>query len=176
VLKELLSKGMIYSPANIISLGWSKSFINAIGMLPNPYHQYYFQTKDMLEKDLAAFRSNGTRAEVVQKLEKSLFELYKNTALCEKPKQLDERGGSFYSNVACNLMDSIYNDNKDIQTVNTFNNGAISDLPDDVVIEANCTITKNGAAPVSTGPLPDAVKGLILHMKAFESYVIKASI
>lgn len=176
VLDGLLTKGMIYSPANIVSLGWSKAFINAIGMLPNPYHQYYFQTKDVLEKDLASYRKNGTRAELVQKLEKSLFELYKDTTLCDKPKQLDERGGSFYSNVACSLMDSIYNDKGDIQTVNILNNGAISDLPDDVVIEVNSYITKNGPKPIPIGPLPEAVGGLILHMKSFESSVIKASL
>src|SRR5699024_9020092 len=116
------------------------------------------------------------RAEVVQELEKSLFTLYQDTRLCEKPKQLDERGGSFYSNVACSLMDSIYNDKRDIQTVNISNNGAISDLPDDAVIEVNSTISKEGLEPVPVGSLPEAIKGLILHMKAFESYVIKASL
>src|SRR5699024_3234320 len=176
VLNGLLTKGMIYSPSNIVSLGWSKAFIDAIGMLPNPYHQYYFQTKDVLEKDMASYQKNGTRAEVVQELEKSLFMLYQDPSLCEKPKQLDERGGSFYSNVACSLMDSIYNDKRDIQTVNISNNGAISDLPDDAVIEVNSTISKDGPEPVPVGSLPDAIKGLILHMKAFESYVIKASL
>lgn len=32
-------------------------------------------------------------------------------------------------------MDSIYNNRGDIQTVKTFNNGVISDLPNDAVVE-----------------------------------------
>ncbi|WP_117168092.1 6-phospho-beta-glucosidase [Paraliobacillus sediminis] len=176
VLEKLFSAGLDYSPANIVNLGWSKTFIEATGLLPNPYHQYYYQTRDVLKKDLKAFKENGTRSEVVQKLEASLFGIYKNPNLHDKPKELEGRGGAFYSDVACSLMDSIYNNRGDIQTVNTFNNGAISDLPNDVVVEINCVITKQGPKPISIDPLPTSVKGLIYQMKAFEEQVICASL
>ncbi|GAA0441901.1 MAG: 6-phospho-beta-glucosidase [Bacillota bacterium] len=173
---EKLSGDLDYSPANIVNLGWSKTFIEATGLLPNPYHQYYFQTKEVLEKDVKAFKENGTRAEVVQNLETSLFNIYSNPSLYEKPKELEERGGAFYSDVACSLMDSIYNNKQDVQTVNTINNGAIPDLPEDAVIEVNCMITNNGPKPISVGALPHTVKGHIYQMKAFEELVIRASI
>lgn len=176
VLEVLVSAGLDYSPANIVNLGWSKEFIESFKLLPNPYHQYYFQTKDVLEKDLKAFKEHGTRAEVVQELEKSLFEIYKNPELRDKPNELEKRGGAFYSDVACSLMDSIYNNKEDIQTVNTLNKGAIPDLPDDAVIEVNCVITKHGPKPLVSGPLPHTVKGIIYQMKAFEELVIHASI
>ncbi|WP_010096090.1 6-phospho-beta-glucosidase [Ornithinibacillus scapharcae] len=177
VLEKLIdSEGLDYSPANIVSLGWSKTFIESTRLLPNPYHQYYFQTREVLEKDLIAYEEHGTRAEVVQQLEESLFELYKNPELHDKPKELEQRGGAFYSDVACSLMDSIYNNKQDIQTVNTLNNGAISDLPDDAVVEINCVITKDGPKPISIGSLPYRVKGLIQQMKAYEELVIRAAI
>lgn len=176
VLNKLLNHDLNYSPSNIVSLGWSDIFINALKLLPNPYHQYYFQTKEVLKKDIQSYKENGTRAEVVRKLEKSLFTIYQNTSLQEKPKELEERGGAYYSDVACSLMDSIYNNKKDIQTVNTLNNGAISDLPDDVVIETNCVITNNGPQTISVGPLPDMIKSSILQMKTFENLVIRASL
>ncbi len=171
-----LKQGLDYSPANIVNLGWSNTFIDATKLLPNPYHQYYFQTKDVLEKDLQAFSNHGTRAEKVQELEKSLFDLYQNPELKDKPKELEERGGAFYSDVACSLMDSIYNDRNDIQTVNTRNRGAIPDLPADAVIEVNCIITKNGPVPIPVGPLPTAIKGIVCEMKAFEELVIQAGL
>lgn len=173
---EKLKDGLDYSPANIVNLGWSKAFIESTGLLPNPYHQYYFQTRDVLEKDIKAYEENGTRAEVVQQLERSLFELYSNPELEDKPKELEERGGAFYSDVACSLMDSIYNNKKDIQTVNTTNNGAIPDLPSDAVIEVNSVITNHGPMPIAVGPVPAAVKGLMYQMKAFEELVIRASL
>lgn len=176
VLHKLADSQLDYSPANIISLGWSKTFIDALGLLPNPYHEYYFQTKDVLAKDLEAFEAHGTRAEVVKQLEVSLFDIYQNPNLREKPTELEERGGAFYSNVACSLMDAIYNDRKDIQTVNTLNRGAISSLPNDAVIEVNAVITKNGPEPIVIGELPGSVKGHIYQMKAFEELVIQAAI
>lgn len=176
VLSKLLNHDLNYSPSNIVSLGWSDIFINALKLLPNPYHQYYFQTKEILKKDIQNYKKNGTRAEVVRKLEKSLFTIYQNTSLREKPKEIEERGGAYYSDVACSLMDSIYNDKQDIQTVNTLNNGAISDLPDDVVIETNCIITNKGPQTIQVGPLPDMIKASILQMKTFENLVIRASL
>ncbi|GGJ94159.1 putative 6-phospho-beta-glucosidase [Lentibacillus kapialis] len=176
VLQKLAGEELDYSPANIVSLGWSKTFIEAMNLLPNPYHQYYFQTREVLEKDIQAFRENGTRAEKVHTLEKSLFELYKNPDLQEKPKELEKRGGAYYSDVACSLMDSIYNNKEDIQTVNTLNNGAIPDLPDDCVIEVNSVITKHGPRPIASGPLPSTIQGSISQMKAFEELVIQAAV
>ncbi|WP_077358803.1 6-phospho-beta-glucosidase [Virgibacillus halodenitrificans] len=173
---EKLKQGLDYSPANIVNLGWSSTFIDALGLLPNPYHQYYYQTEEVLKKDIKAFEENGTRAEKVQELERSLFKLYTNPDLHDKPKELEERGGAFYSDVACSLMDSIYNNKKDIQTVNTRNNGAIPDLPNDAVIEVNSVITKNGPKPLVVGPLPSSIKGMVTHMKAFEEQVIQAGI
>lgn len=175
VLKKL-KQDLDYSPANIVSLGWSKEFIEATNLLPNPYHEYYFHTKDVLEKDILAFKENGTRAEVVQKLETSLFDLYKDPTLQDKPKELEKRGGAFYSDAACNLMDSIYNNKQDIQTINTLNNGAISDFADNAVIEVNCVITKDGPKPIAIGPLPIEIKAITLHLKAFEELVVRASI
>src|SRR5699024_8589046 len=61
-------------------------------------------------------------------------------------------------------------------TVKTLNNGAITDLPDDCVIEVNSAITKHGPQAITSGPLPSAVKGSITEMKAFERLVIQAAV
>lgn len=176
VLHNLADNDLDYSPANIISLGWTKTFIESTNLLPNPYHEYYFHTKEVLKKDLKAFSEHGTRAEVVSELENSLFDIYNQEGLDNKPKELEKRGGAFYSNVACSLMDSIYNDRKDVQTVNTLNKGAIPLLPYDAVIEVNSLITKHGPEPIAVGQLPPSVDGLIYQMKSFEQLVIKAAI
>lgn len=176
VIEKLINKEMDYSPANIVSLGWSKEFIQSLNLLPNPYHQYYFQTEDVLEKDLKAFAENGTRAEIVKEVEKELFVKYQDKKLQEKPKELEKRGGAYYSDAACSLMNSIYNNKGDIQTVNILNEGAITDLPNDSVIEVNAIITKDGPKPIAIGELPLSVKGIIQQMKAFEQLVIEAAV
>lgn len=176
VVTSLINKAADYSPANIVSSGWSKTFLQAMNVLPNPYHQYYYQKQSTLEKDIDGFNNNGTRAEQVQKIEKELFEVYKDLNLDIKPEALEKRGGAYYSDVACSLMSAIYNNSETVMTVNTVNKGAISDLPHDSVIEVNCMITKEGPIPLAVGRLPHQIKADILMMKAFEELVIEAAI
>lgn len=108
------------------------------------------------------------RAQVVKKVEKELFEKYKDENLDVKPKELEQRGGAYYSDAACNLISSLYNDKGDIQVVDTLNKGAISNMPDDVVVEVSCKITKDGPVPYPVGELPLQTVGLIHQLKAFE--------
>ena len=75
---------------------------------------------------------------------------------------------AYYSDAACNLISSLYNDKGDIQVVDTLNKGAISNMPDDVVVEVSCKITKDGPVPISVGELPLQTVGLIHQLKAFE--------
>ncbi len=60
----------------------------------------------------------GARAQVVQKVEKQLFELCKNPELNVKPKELEQRGGAYYSDAACEVINAIYNDKQAEHYVN----------------------------------------------------------
>ncbi len=161
---------------NIKDFEWSPDFIKALGMMPCPYHKYYYQTQNMLHEELEDFAKGETRAEVVQKLEEDLFELYKNKELNVKPPQLEKRGGAYYSDTACNLINSIYNNKCDIQAVDTRNNGAISGIDSDSAVEVSCIITKDGPKPITIGQLPIAVNGLIQTIKSFERLVVEAAV
>lgn len=161
---------------NIPDLDYEADFIKALGILPCPYHRYYYKTSDILKEELQELEINGTRGEVVKKLEHELFELYKNPELDIKPSQLEKRGGAYYSDAACNLISSIFNDKHDIQTVNTLNRGAIADLPYDSVVEISSMITKEGPIPLTMGKLPVAVRGLIQQIKSFELVAGEAAV
>lgn len=161
---------------NIASLNWEPEFIRALGVIPCPYHRYYYKTDQMLIEEKEAAASKGTRAQVVKQLEEELFELYKNPDLNIKPPQLEERGGAYYSDAACSLINSIYNNKGDIQTVNTINNGAIASIPDDSAVEVNCVITKEGPKPIAMGDLPIAVRGLVQQIKSFERVAAEAAV
>ncbi|RNB76597.1 6-phospho-beta-glucosidase [Brevibacillus panacihumi] len=176
VIEKLCSEQSGITMQNILDLGWEKDFIKALGILPCPYHRYYYQTKTMLEHELEAAEKDGTRAEVVKKVEAELFELYEDPELAIKPPQLEKRGGAYYSEAACNLIHSIYNDRRDIQPVNVRNNGAIASIPDDSAVEVNCVITKEGPIPLAVGDLPVAVRGLVQQIKSFERVAAEAAV
>ncbi|MGM0523541.1 MAG: 6-phospho-beta-glucosidase [Bacillota bacterium] len=161
---------------NIDGIGYDPSFIRALGVLTCPYHNYYYKHRDMLEKQQKEADEQGTRAEVVSKLEKELFELYKDDTLDIKPPQLEERGGAYYSDAAVRLITSIYNDKRDIQPVNTRNNGAIASIPDDSAVEISSVITKDGPKPIAIGDLPVAVRGLVQQIKSFERISAEAAV
>ena len=130
----------------------------------------------MLLECLTDAKEKGVRGEVVRKVERELFELYKDVNLNEKPKQLAERGGAHYSDAACSLINSIYNNRGDIQTVNVLNNGTNLDLPDDAVIERGCVINATGAHPLNLGHTPIQIKGLLQIVKNYEQLTIQAAI
>lgn len=161
---------------NIKAIDFNPTFIEALGVIPCPYHRYYYKTKEMLEDELQEFAKGECRAQVVKKLEDSLFELYKDETLAIKPTQLEKRGGAYYSDVACNLISSIYNDKRDIQVVNTLNNGAIRNFADDDSVEVSCVITSEGPKPLAIGHLPEAVDGLVRQIKSFEKLAAKAAV
>jgi 6-phospho-beta-glucosidase len=161
---------------NIQGQGWEPEFIRALGVLPCPYHNYYYKTREMVEKDLKNAELAGTRAEVVKKLEDELFELYKDPNLAIKPPQLEKRGGAYYSDAAVRLISSIYNDKGDIQPVNTMNNGAIASIPNDSAVEVSCVITKEGPKPIVMGDLPVPVRGLVQQIKSFERVACEAAV
>ncbi|MEH7305517.1 6-phospho-beta-glucosidase [Neobacillus drentensis] len=161
---------------NIHAMGWEPEFLKALDVFPCPYHNYYYKSGDMLEKELKNYQEGGTRAEVVKKLEEELFELYRDPHLAIKPPQLEKRGGAYYSDAAVRLIHSMYTDKCDIQAVNTINKGAISSIPFDSAVEISCIITKDGPKPIAVGDLPIQVRGLVQQVKSFERVAIEAAI
>ncbi|MCD9022162.1 6-phospho-beta-glucosidase [Cohnella silvisoli] len=175
-LSELLDKREEYSGKNVPASEWDLDFLRNLGGFPSYYLKYFYMTDVMLEEQLASLKANGTRAEVVKRVEDELFDLYKDPNLQEKPKQLEQRGGAYYSEAAVNLMDSLYNDKRDIQTLNVPNGRILDFLPEDAAIEVNCVVTGKGpiALPVTT--VPEQAKGLIAAVKTYERLTIEAAI
>jgi len=178
ILKDLIDQidQMKLTMKNIEDIPWSSDFVKALGVMPCSYHRYYFQYQAMQDHYMEEFKTGISRASKVMKIEAELFELYKDPNLAEKPKQLEQRGGAYYSDAACNLISSIYNDKHDIQPVNTLNKGAISNLPDDVVVEVSCVITKDGPIPCKVGALPTGALGIVQNLKAYEIVASQAAI
>ena len=147
-----------------------------MNIIPCGYHRYYYLQDEMLKHGLEEFNGEGTRGQQVKVTEAELFELYKDPNLNYKPEQLTKRGGTHYSDAACECINAIYNDKKIPMVVSTQNNGAIPDLAPDSIVEVTSYITGKGAMPVAWGKLDSAEKGWIQVMKAMEECVIKAAI
>lgn len=164
------------TPANIHNIKFLREQLEQMNIIPCGYHRYYYLQDEMLSHGLEEFNGEGTRGQQVKKTEAELFELYKDPNLNYKPEQLTKRGGTHYSDAACECINAIYNDKKIPMVVSTQNNGAIPDLAPDSIVEVTSYITGKGAMPVAWGKLDSAEKGWIQVMKAMEECVIKAAI
>ncbi len=148
-----------------------------IGMIPSPYLGYYYFEQERLQEELEDVESGeGTRAMQVKQIEKELFEIYANPELKDKPKQLEERGGALYSEVAISILESIHNNLNKVIVANVRNNGAIEGLPDDYIVETNCIVNSAGAFPIASGIIPTLALPLITTIKTYEQYTIKAAV
>ncbi len=165
------------SMKNVHDLPWNEKFIRTLGLIPCSYHRYFYKKDEMVAEQLKEFDKNITRAEQVMKYEHDLFEKYKDLSLSEKPKELENRGGAYYSDVACDVLASIYNNENKIHTVNIRNNGHVKNIEVDDTIEITCRINSNGAIPLKRiNYLPREVKGIYELYKSFELKVCEAAI
>jgi len=160
--------------ANLRRLEFLPEQIADLGMIPCGYHRYYYMTEQMLATETEEANNEGTRGEVVYQLEKSLFELYKDPKLDYKPEELTKRGGTHYSDAACEVINSIYNNKGTTMVVSTENNGTIDDLPYDCAVEVSAIIDASGAHPMNWGKFPASARGLLQVMKAMEELTIEA--
>jgi Alpha-galactosidases/6-phospho-beta-glucosidases, family 4 of glycosyl hydrolases len=183
ITEELIEK--IYAPGNekkftgmknILDIPFNYDQIKDLKVLPCSYHRYYYIAEDMLEKALDDYGQHKTRAEIVKATEAQLFEVYKDQQLDHKPELLSKRGGTYYSDAACEVIASILNDKRSKMVVNTPNKGAIYDLPYDSVVEISSIITSHGPEPLNWGKFTSCIRGMLQHQKAMEELTIEAAV
>ncbi|WP_039057196.1 6-phospho-beta-glucosidase [Enterobacter sp. Bisph1] len=165
------------SVKNIFDMPFSEGLIRALNLLPCSYLLYYVKQKEMLAIEIGEYYKGGARAQVVQKVEKQLFDLYKDPELKVKPKELEQRGGAYYSDAACEVINAIYNDKQTEHYVNIPHHGHIDNIPADWAVEMTCLLGRNGATPhPRVTHFDEKVLGLIYTIKGFEIAASKAAL
>ena len=177
--------------------------IRTLGLIPTEYLFFYYSQRRALRNQLQA---GATRGAEIQRLNSDLFsalakappleglEIYRRYLMQRNASyfQLEARGGSAltqplnapdpfaaatgYHRIAVQVLRGLFGDSPAEAVVNIPNNGAIDDLADEDVVEVGCTITRVGASPQRVGRLPDAVRGLVLSVKAYERTLIRAAV
>ncbi len=152
---------------------WDAATIEALGMIPNDYLQYYYYTARKLA---AQEQWPPSRAEQVMAIERGLLEQYADPALVEPPAGLMTRGGAYYSTVATQLLSAHYNDTGETHIVDVRHGGAVAGWPADWVLELPCRVDRRGIHPLPTEPLPPVCFGLLAQVKAYELLAAEAAV
>lgn len=154
------------------SPAWTQNSVDMLQAIPNYYLLYYYQERAWIDYQ----KDHDTRASQVMKIEDQLIEKFSDPNLVVKPEELMQRGGAYYSDSAAELMADIHNDAGTTHIVNTRNNGAISSLPDDAVVEIPAIITRKGASSRATSELRPDIDALVRTVKDFEMLTIDAAL
>jgi 6-phospho-beta-glucosidase len=151
--------------------GWSRDAVVAAGAIPSYYQSFYDHPDRILAEQLA----EGTRASEVIEIERGLLELYRDPTLDEKPALLSERGGAWYSEAALELMEALGSPEGRHLVVDVRNDGALPDLPSDLVVEVTSQVDRTGARPLAGAPLGEAKRSLVLALDRYQRLTIRAA-
>jgi 6-phospho-beta-glucosidase len=152
---------------------WDPRTIEVLGMIPNYYLQYFYDTGQKLSSQ---DQWPPSRGEEVIEIEKGLLKQYADPDLHEPPADLMLRGGAYYSTVATQLLNAHYNDTGEVHIVNIRHNGAVPGWPSDWVLEMPARVDRSGIHPLPAEPLPPACFGLLAHVKAYELLTVEAAV
>ena len=148
-----------------------RALLDELGVVPSPYLHYFYRHDAVLEEQLT-----GTpRAEVVAEIERDLLDLYRDPALNEKPALLEQRGGAYYSEAATGLVASLVSGDESVHEVDVRNDGTLSGLADDDVVEVPARVEAGRLVPLSQDPLAPELLGLVQHVAAYERLAARAA-
>lgn len=152
--------------------GFPAELVRRLGAIPSYYLAWYYFHSERL----AHLRTSQPRAAEVQAVEDELLALYRDTALVQRPPQLEQRGGAYYSEAAAELLASLLGDAPRRHVVNIRNQGLFPGLADDDIVETLCTVDPAGPVPVRQDPLPPLMLGPVQHVLAYERLIAKAAL
>jgi 6-phospho-beta-glucosidase len=179
------------------------ALIQALGLIPAEYLFFYYNQRKAHQNQL---RSGASRGEELVKMNAGLFaqlaretpaqalETYRRYLLHRNASYMKlEAGGESafsvaeenydpfetatgYHRIALDVIQGLLSERPRVVVVNVLNQGAIEDLAPDDVVEVPCDVDARGPRPRKTGALPEAVRGLVLSVKAYERAAIRAAV
>ena len=177
--------------------------IKTLRLIPTEYLFFYYSQRKAYENQL---RAGATRGEELNQLNRTLFESMAGQqdedALASYRAYLNSRNASYmklegqaasalasqehdadpfetatgYHRIAIELMRGLMSNVPRQIVLNVRNEGSIPELKHDDVVEVRCSVDSTGVRPLSAGPLPDTVRGLVLAVKGYERTLIRAAL
>lgn len=155
-------------------VGRMARLLKRFGYIPSPYLFYYYLTDEMLQEQLQA---KHTRAEIVAAKLLRIYAHYREQANNTTPKLTLRRGVPGHGDLAVRVIASLAADRGDRVVVNGINNGVVSFLPNDAIIETAAKVGQGGAILLGiTTHLPDHLADLVTQVEQVERLNVEASL
>ncbi len=149
-----------------------RRLLDELGAVPSYYLRYFYAHDAVLREQL----DGEPRAAVVQTIERSLLDLYRDPAVDERPELLMQRGGAYYSEAALGLIASLVTNDGAVHEVDVRNGATLAGLADDDVVEVPARVGRDGPEPLPQPPLAPELLGLVQHVAAYERLTVRAAL
>jgi 6-phospho-beta-glucosidase len=146
--------------------------LDELGAVPSYYLRYFYAHDAVLREQL----EGEPRAAVVQKIEDSLLDVYRDPSVDERPDLLLQRGGAFYSEAALGLISSLTTGDGAVHEVDVRNGETLAGLAPDDVVEVPARVGRDGPEPLPQPPLAPEILGLVQHVAAYEQLTVRAAL
>jgi 6-phospho-beta-glucosidase len=180
--------------------------IRTLRLIPTEYLFFYYSRRRALENQRRQGSTRGAEVEQLNhKLIRSLAQLLKQgdsvMAISTYVDYLNTRSGSYmkleggsafnasepsdedpfratsgYHRIALDVMNALCGAKPGRIVVNTRNLGSIAEVEANDIVEISCQIDEDSITPEPCGRLPEAVRGLVLAVKAYERAAIEAAL
>lgn len=174
------------------------ALLRALRLIPTEYLFFYYRGRRALGNQRL---SGTTRGAEIERMNARLFDTlransprdalaaYRNYLAARSASYMKLESGSAeaapadpfetatgYHRIAVEVMEALLADAPRTIVVNVPNGGAIEDLEAGDVVEVPCSISRAGVMPHRTGRLPEAVRGLVGSVKAYERTTLRAAL
>lgn len=171
--------------------------LQRLRLLPTEYVYYYYRSREAFEH---VSRAGTSRGAVIASLNAQLFaDLREGRKDPVKTYEayLAARDGGYmqiesgaaaplgrspwaeltgYDKIALQTVSAIHFNTGAVIPLNVENRGNLPELEPGDVVEVPCVVNANGALPLHAGPMPDAVRDLVVAVKAYERATVRAGL
>jgi len=81
-----------------------------------------------------------------------------------------------YDRIALAVIRGIHFNTSAVIPLDVANQGNLTDLEDDDVVEVPCVVNADGAHALNVPPIPEAVRGLLVQVKEYERLTVRAAL
>lgn len=184
---------------------FSETLIRQLGMLPNEYLYYFYYREQAVDNILKSTQTRGEQvarinARLFAQLKETIASAGVEQAIGVYTAAMTERQNSYmsaetgrqhspsgaaeqdmfenegYAGLALSILSAIHNHRKTNLILNVRNDGVITGLDRDDIVEVPCVLDGNGPVPLAVGSMPDSVMGLIQSVKQYERLAVSAAV
>lgn len=141
------------------------------GKLPDPYLRFYYFTAEIVARLL---RSRETRADVVMRKVRRLYDHYQEQARSPRPRLTFHRGHAAHSDLSAAVIRTLAAGRRALFVIQQRNGGHVGGLPAGHAAQFPAEVSPAGWTPLPVAPLPEPEGELIRSIQAAEILNVEA--